>query len=324
MSILYIFPCLSLFSIERDPNGTTCCSAGCCPYNFVNIGCIRARLVVLIFFRFWKRVPLSKSVGTNSNFFKKYRSPSDVAKYTEMLTKLWSSASAIAAEKESRPPRPLARTRAIGGTYWRKDITMLTLMGSAKKRLSASKASKEKKSQTPPFHPKPSVVVVAAQHANEWLATMGTLYAASLLLERYASGDPTVVSTLDAVSFNVVPVTNPDGFLHSFESEQKRAWRRNRKPHSGESTKGVDIVYNWGSKALGWSFGSRRLTSDMYQGPRPFSELETQAIRNFLAKHKSTVAGFLDVHCCRSSVKAPFNFSKSQSTSRACITRWEK
>ena len=267
-----------------------------------------------------------------STFFKKFRSPTEVAKYSETLAKHWSVAAAAAAVREREKEqgnndesnrgahhtanRPIIRSRAIGGTYWRKEITMLTLSGSQMSSSSAShekSSSKRSKKKRPSVTakssaPKPSIVVMGALHANEWVASMGTLYALTLMLERYALGEADVVAAIDQVSIHVIPVMNPDGFVHSFESEQKRAWRRNRKPHSGETTKGVDLMYNWGSKALGWSFGSRRMTSERYQGPRPFSELETQAVRNFLAKHQQSVHGFLDVHCCHSGVMAPYNF----------------
>lgn len=76
--------------------------------------------------------------------------------------------------------------------------------------------------------------------------------------------------------YYILPVANPDGYEHTFVSD--RLWRKNRK--KGKNCAGVDLNrnfgYRWGGKGT-----SMNMCHDTYPGTKPFSEPETDAIRNF-------------------------------------------
>jgi len=78
--------------------------------------------------------------------------------------------------------------------------------------------------------------------------------------------------------YYILPVVNPDGYEYSFTSE--RLWRKNRRKVSSVNCSGVDLNrnfgYRWGGKGT-----SRNVCHDTYSGTGPFSEPETDAIRNF-------------------------------------------
>lgn len=88
---------------------------------------------------------------------------------------------------------------------------------------------------------KPAVLFNSCQHAREWVSPMTTMYIATQLLCQYGS-DPEVTALMDAVEFLIVPIVNPDGYLHSWGPN--RMWRKNRRDNGGGDW-GVDLNRNW-------------------------------------------------------------------------------
>lgn len=134
---------------------------------------------------------------------------------------------------------------------------------------------------------KPAIVITGVQHAREWIASMVPV----CVIDRFARDgetDPTIAAVLDAATIYVVPIVNPDGFVYTWEND--RYWRKNRR-----NDYGVDLNRNW-SAGWGDEIGSSPDTdSDNYHGPEPFSEPETQAVRDFVAAHPE-VAALVDFH----------------------------
>lgn len=77
--------------------------------------------------------------------------------------------------------------------------------------------------------------------------------------------------------YYILPVANPDGYEYTFGSD--RLWRKNRRQKIGDCS-GVDLNrnfgYRWGGKGT-----SKNACHETYAGAGPFSEPETDAIRNF-------------------------------------------
>ncbi len=122
------------------------------------------------------------------------------------------------------------------------------------------------------------VIIVALHHAREWIATEVALYIAEHLLTRRAT-DPQLSQDMSNLNIWIVPVVNPDGYAYTESSD--RYWRKNRRDN-GDGTFGVDLNRNWGYQ-WGLSSGSSGLTySDTYRGSAPFSEPETQALRDLV------------------------------------------
>jgi hypothetical protein len=89
-----------------------------------------------------------------------------------------------------------------------------------------------------------------------------------------------------------VPCLNPDGYVYNETTNPAGGgmWRKNRRDN-GNGTFGVDLNRNY---AQGWGVdnqgSSPNSSSDVYRGPSPFSEPETQAIRAFCEAHAFRIA----------------------------------
>lgn len=123
----------------------------------------------------------------------------------------------------------------------------------------------------------PVIVFLGGHHAREWIAVDVPFLLAKYLLENYA-GDPQIAERVNAAEIWIVPLVNPDG--HEYSVATDRLWRKNRR-NNGDGTFGVDLnrnyAYQWGG-----SGSSGDTFSEIYRGPAPFFEPETQAMRDFL------------------------------------------
>ena len=152
---------------------------------------------------------------------------------------------------------------------------------------------------------KPAVVYFGGEHAREWIGTTVPTYFATFLLEDYGSDkDPTATDLVDNVEFFLIPVFNVDGYVFSWTSN--RFWRKNRR-FIGGSTYGVDLNRNW-AEGWGGQGSSGFSTSEVYRGPSPFSEPETQALRDFFLDHPN-VRAQLDIHAYGQDVLWPYGYT---------------
>ncbi|MFQ5807469.1 MAG: M14 family metallopeptidase, partial [Phycisphaerae bacterium] len=92
---------------------------------------------------------------------------------------------------------------------------------------------------------KPALCFNGCQHAREWITPMTVMYIVDQLVRTYDS-DPEVQMMLDKLTFYIVPVTNPDGYVYSWNTD--RMWRKNRRNNGGGSY-GVDLNRTW---SVGW------------------------------------------------------------------------
>jgi carboxypeptidase T len=125
---------------------------------------------------------------------------------------------------------------------------------------------------------KPGAIFLGTHHAREHLSTEIPLMLAEYLLKWRA--DPEISKLLDSRDLWIVPIVNPDGKEYDIASGRYRAWRKNRS-HNSNGSYGVDLNRNYG---YGWGTGgsSKYPSSDIYMGPKPFSEPETRAVRDFV------------------------------------------
>lgn len=149
---------------------------------------------------------------------------------------------------------------------------------------------------------KPGVLYFGAEHAREWITTTIVPFFATHLLENYGT-DSAIADLVDNVEFYLVPVFNVDGYIYTWASPSNRFWRKNRK-HNGGTSYGVDLNRNWG-QGWGGEGSSGSSTSDIYRGPIPFSEVETQAFRDFLLSHPN-VRAQADIHSYSQLILWPF------------------
>jgi hypothetical protein len=145
---------------------------------------------------------------------------------------------------------------------------------------------------TGPGADKPAVLLNATQHAREWITPMVATYSAERLVTEYDI-DPVVQDLVDELEFLIIPIVNPDGYIYSWGPE--RLWRKNRRDN-GDGSFGVDLNRNW-AEAWGYDdIGSSPFPSDpTYRGTGPFSEPETQVMRDLYLANPQTVSN-MDIH----------------------------
>src|ERR1044072_1693013 len=108
-------------------------------------------------------------------------------------------------------------------------------------------------------------------------------------LENYNSNS-TVKNLVDTRELWFMPVSNPDGYQYTFDTE--RLWRKNLRDnnHDGQIAvgDGVDLNRNYDER---WNYdnegSSTAFSSDTYRGASPASDPETQPHQNLINRVKN-------------------------------------
>lgn len=129
---------------------------------------------------------------------------------------------------------------------------------------------------------KPGAIFMGNHHAREHLSAEVPLMLARYLLENRKSSSR-IASLVENRDIWIIPMVNPDGVEFDISTGSYKWWRKNRR-NNGDGTFGVDLNRNYGYL---WGTGgsSKDTNSDTYMGTEPFSEPETQAIRDFVESH---------------------------------------
>ncbi|XP_012140434.1 carboxypeptidase B isoform X2 [Megachile rotundata] len=144
----------------------------------------------------------------------------------------------------------------------------------------------------------PALWIDGGIHAREWISPAAVTYVINHLVEN--SED------LEA-DYYILPVANPDGYEYTFTRD--RLWRKNRKRAAGSMCNGVDLNRNFGYRwgGLGTSKDPCR---DIYAGSGPFSEPETNAIRNFFEASAANFKAYLTFHSYGQYILYPWGYDK--------------
>ncbi|HHB95179.1 MAG TPA: peptidase [Campylobacterales bacterium] len=134
---------------------------------------------------------------------------------------------------------------------------------------------------------KPALLFTGTVHAREWIGNELGIEFIDYILKNYKN-NPEILKTITYNTLYLVPCLNPDGFEYS--RTHFSFWRKNRR-NNGDGTYGVDLNRNF---SVGYN-KSKHTSSNVYSGPKPFSEPETRAIKGFVDTHPNiTIA--LDYH----------------------------
>src|SRR5215203_4670101 len=150
---------------------------------------------------------------------------------------------------------------------------------------------------------------MGCHHAREWIS----VEVASLLTEHLVKGanQAPVRDWLKRGEIWVAPMVNPDG--HEYSRTQDRLWRKNRRRNS-DGSMGVDpnrnYGYMWGTLDVNTSSHVPR--DETYVGPRAFSEPETRAVRNLVARE--LFGGVLTYHSYSQLILYPWGHTKKEIT----------
>lgn len=153
--------------------------------------------------------------------------------------------------------------------------------------------------------PKPGVFYHGLQHSREWITGPTVLYLADYLVNNYDT-DTCIRELVNTTDFYLAPCVNPDGYNYTWTTT--RLWRKNRR-NNGNGTFGVDLNRNWGYQ---WGFdnsGSSNVPSnETYRGTAPFSEPETQVLRDFINAHPN-IRAYMDYHSYSQLILWPYGYA---------------
>jgi hypothetical protein len=156
---------------------------------------------------------------------------------------------------------------------------------------------------------KPIFLIMGVHHAREWPSSEHTIEFAYDLLRNYGR-DPRATQLVDATRTIVVPIVNPDGFnisreaaplgdfsLFDYEMKRKNCRVSDSMPkkyargtcddNQGGRLRGTDPNRNYGG-LWGGSGASVTWFDDTFRGDAPFSEPETQNIRELVSSRQVT------------------------------------
>jgi hypothetical protein len=132
----------------------------------------------------------------------------------------------------------------------------------------------------------PEIFYNSLTHSKEPQGMMVLLYFMYHLLENYGT-DPEITYLVNNRELYFVPVINPDGYVYveKISPDGGGEWKKNRRDLGG-GIFGVNLNANFGFK---WGFDDIGSSPDPqstgYRGTGPFSEPETQAVREFCIDH---------------------------------------
>lgn len=157
--------------------------------------------------------------------------------------------------------------------------------------------------------PEPEALYTALHHAREPNSLSHLIYFMWHLLENY-DRDEDLRYLLNHTELYFIPCLNPDGYIYNQTTNPEGGgyWRKNRRDN-GDGSYGVDLNrnygYNWGN-LLG---SSNDPYSDVYHGPAPFSEPETQMAKNFIEAHNFEIV--LNCHTSGNKLVHPWGYENS-------------
>jgi carboxypeptidase T len=165
----------------------------------------------------------------------------------------------------------------------------------------------------------PGAIFMGGHHAREHLSVEVPLLIAHYLLE---STDPAVTKLLETRDVFIIPSMNPDGAEFDIASGDYQMWRKNRAQTTDASCAGVDLNRNYN---FHWGEGgsSSNACSEVYMGPKAFSEPETQAAKAFVESHLN-VKTLLTFHTYSELILYPWGYTNDSITNAADLSAFEK
>jgi len=142
----------------------------------------------------------------------------------------------------------------------------------------------------------PEVLYTGLHHAREPMSYMNLFYYMYWLVQNYGS-DPEATALLNNREMWFIPVVNPDGLVYNQQISPNGGGMQ-RKNHR-ETCSSNDNQYEWNGIDLNrnygyqWAFDNDGSSPDpcaqTYRGSAPFSESETQIVRDFVEDHDFSI-----------------------------------
>lgn len=135
----------------------------------------------------------------------------------------------------------------------------------------------------------PGVLIEGGIHAREWISSAVTTFLMNSLL---SSKNESIRSIAENFDWYIFPNVNPDGYVYTHTSN--RLWRKTRTPYGGNCF-GADPNRNFDFHFS--RFGaSRNPCSEVYAGPKAFSEIEMKSYSNYLRSIQHKIHTYIAFH----------------------------
>jgi carboxypeptidase T len=159
----------------------------------------------------------------------------------------------------------------------------------------------------------PEVLFLGSHHGNERPGYEILLYFIQYMVNYYQNTSA-VKDAIDTTQIYIIPMMNPDGV--------EAGTRKNLEPNHGTfgfrsivTSVGVDLNRNYAGawfllflRPLFYRSTSYHDASDVYRGSHPFSENETQAVRQFVETHNVSIS--IDYHTYGELILYPWGSSR--------------
>lgn len=155
----------------------------------------------------------------------------------------------------------------------------------------------------------PEVLITALHHSREPATVTNLIYFLTKALNQAKNGNQEYQYLFQNYLIWFIPAVNPDGYEYNARNYPNGGglWRKNRRKIN-DSTYGVDLNRNYGPFEF-WNAqnngSSTNPNNETYRGTAPFSEPETQAIRNFTLMRNFKIA--LNFHTYGGIIIYPFS-----------------
>ncbi|XP_023225761.1 carboxypeptidase B-like [Centruroides sculpturatus] len=160
----------------------------------------------------------------------------------------------------------------------------------------------------PGNHNKPVIWIDAGIHSREWVAPATALFLIDHLWKK--SSDSRVKKLLDTFDWYIIPVLNPDGYVHTWSGN--RMWRKNRIVSGSrffQTCYGVDPNRNFDAD-FGKAGTDSNPCSDIYPGSAAFSENESRAVRDAIMPMRNRVKAYFTVHAYSQLWMIPYGYKR--------------
>lgn len=155
-----------------------------------------------------------------------------------------------------------------------------------------------------------TAMIEAGIHAREWISPATATW---IIKEFLTSDDPAIRSMAETFVWHIIPVANPDGYAYTFTND--RMWRKNRNTANhvmcgtnADAGNGIDLNRNFNFQWM-VTGASANPCDQTYAGPSAASELETQAISNYVLTLQRTgeLIYYLDFHSYSQMILVPYS-----------------
>jgi len=153
-----------------------------------------------------------------------------------------------------------------------------------------------------------TIVLHAGTHAREWICPTTVINFAKMIVDDAREGGANAKYTTD-ITWYITINTNPDGYVKSHN--ENRMWRKTTNTNTPGPCTGVDPNRNFDANWSGPGASSNPC-SDTYYGTSAFSEVETQAMADFLQGLNPKPEVYADIHAYSQYWMFPYAYKREQ------------